>query len=678
MADIQFTGDIVINTKEAEKSIANLSKQINDVFAQTGKMMNTALQATNFGFSGILPGYRSAIEQTEQIISKHKKKIPKIGKKSTKEEIAIHNAALARVGMVTEEVKQLKALEKFMRSASKYDALYSNISGLQNLTSQDAIDPATGLGRYGVYQRYANRFLGILYGGNLAFPGIINQAVLERGEFYRDINRKTGSLNRSALRYVQDKSYTESSLSRAGDYLLMTGQGGLQELSDIYGLALGSDSSSVPSRVSAKAQNILTRWAQLGLSAKEHKDIILRGGLSKSAKSAEIDIYAQYMRDFISLQKKLFPEERGIHDSLKKLLKTDLLKFRGDGAGGAGSGIWTAIAGKAARDIFHGGVSMLESYWGESITRNAYASRQAYLSRVTTAGKVGGSIIGGIIGGIVGGPVGAGIGYGAGGELGQLPGKYSETKYKADIKSSSDMMGRIRNKALWGNEYNTYFAKALTDVGIANGESAMGGLADKSMSFRARMMLGQVGEQEMLYMSMVPNFYAALMAGVTGPELLNIYKRDLDAIGDPSMRYLIGQSVGNSEAFAAARNPYFGDMYGTLVGKTGVYEGAASGLQYGFYRGRVTAADETLDRDIKEIFYSARRGDKTIYQGELENKSWQKFIDAASSLSKLGGLTGNVLNVIVQLDGADIARATQTIDGPDTYVNSLQSFSVGG
>ena len=109
-----------------------------------------------------------------------------------------------------------------------------------------------------------------------------------------------------------------------------------------------------------------------------------------------------------------------------------------------------------------------------------------------------------------------------------------------------------------------------------------------------------------------------------------------------------------------------------------MYEGAASGMQYGFYRGRLTAADDTLDKDIKEIFYSARRGDKTIYQGELENKSWQKFIDAASSLSKLGGLTGSVLNVVIQLDGADIARAVQTIDGPDTYVNSLQSFSIGG
>lgn len=675
-SDITFGIGLELNENDLKKtvhSMQDVANQIEKIFERTASVMTKKLAdknaTTSLGMAGIEPAVEKNFRALENRVSSlfPKMKDPRSSLQKLYKKEGRPNT-----------LDKLERLEKIATYLAPYDQVYAGINTLRDKAAADSIDPTEGQGIYGVLQRYINRFRGHLYNANLSVPDVITRKVLEAGEYYRDINLKSGSMFRSALRYVQDKSYTESSLSRAGDYLLMTGQGGLQELSDIYGFNLGSDSSSVPSRVSAKAQNILTRWAQLGLSAKEHKDTILRGGLSKSAKAAEIDIYAQYMRDFISLQKKLFPEERGIHDSLKKLLKTDLLKFKGGGSGGAGSGVWTAIAGKAARDIFHGGVSMLESYWGESISRNAYASRQAYLSRWTTGGKVAGSIIGGVLGGLVGGPVGAGIGYSAGGELGRLPGTYSETKYKADIKSSSDMMGRIRNKALWGNEYNTYFAKALTDVGIANGESAMGGLADKAMSFRARMMLGQVGEQEMLYMSMVPNFYAALMAGVTGPELLNIYKRDLDAIGDPSMRYLVGQSVGNSEAFAAARNPYFNDMYGTLVGKTRLYEGAASSMQYGFYRGRLTAADETLDRDIKEIFYSARRGDKTIYQGELENKSWQKFIDAASSLSKLGGLTGSVLNVVIQLDGADIARAVQTIDGPDTYVNSLQSFSIGG
>lgn len=677
-SDITFGIGLELNENDLKKtvhSMQDVANQIEKIFERTASVMTKKLAdknaTTSLGMAGIEPAVEKNFRALENRVSSlfPKMKNPRASLEKLYKKEGRPNT-----------LDKLERLEKIATYLAPYDQVYAGINTLRDKAAADSIDPTEGQGVYGVLQRYINRFRGHLYNANLSVPDVITRKVLEAGEYYRDINLKSGSMFRSALRYVQDKSYTESSLSRAGDYLLMTGQGGLQELSDIYGFNLGSDSSSVPSRVSAKAQNILTRWAQLGLSAKEHKDIILRGGLSKSAKAAEIDIYAQYMRDFISLQKKLFPEERGIHDSLKKLLKTDLLKFKGGGSGGAGSGVWTAIAGKATRDIFQGGVSMLESYWGESITRNAYASRQAYLSRWTTGGEVAGSIIGAVLAGAATGfnPVAMGVGYSAGGKLGRLPGTYSETKYKSDIGSASDMMGRIRNKALWGNEYNTYFAKALTDVGIANGESAMGGLADKAMSFRARMMLGQVGEQEMLYMSMVPNFYAALMAGVTGPELLNIYKRDLDAIGDPSMRYLVGQSVGNSEAFAAARNPYFNDMYGTLVGKTGLYERAASGMQYGFYRGRVTAADETLDRDIKEIFYSARRGDKTIYQGELENKSWQKFIDAASSLSKLGGLTGTVLNVVVQLDGADIARATQTIDGPDTYVNSLQSFSIGG
>ena len=380
--NIEFTGGIKLDVSQATKDLHAFAQEVDKVFQKTGEMVTRSLQSKNFGFSALRNPYILGLEDVDKILTAQKRKALKgkinVPEDATPEEkaaaAAINSSIAEKITRAQASRDRLEKLTKFMNRASKYDTLYSDICGLQRLTAQDAIDPATGLGRYGVYQRYANRFLGILYGGNLAFPGIVNQAVLEKGEFYRDINRKSGSINRSALRYVQDKAYTESSLSRAGDYLLMTGQGGLQELSDIYGFGLGSDSEKVPSRVSAKAQNALTRWAQLGLSAKEHKDIILRGGLSKKAKAAEIDTYAQYMRDFISLQKKLFPEEKGIHDSLKKLLKTDLLSFKGSG-GGAGSGVWTALAGKAAKDIFHGGVSMLESYWGESISRNAYASR---------------------------------------------------------------------------------------------------------------------------------------------------------------------------------------------------------------------------------------------------------------------------------------------------------------
>ena len=51
-----------------------------------------------------------------------------------------------------------------------------------------------------------------------------------------------------------------------------------------------------------------------------------------------------------------------------------------------------------------------------------------------------------------------------------------------------------------------------------------------------------------------------------------------------------------------------------------------------------------------------------------------------ASLATTGGaLHPVVANVIVQLDGADIARATKVGDSSsDVYVNDLQLYTVGG
>lgn len=685
--DITFYGDIKIDTTSASNSIASFTKQTEDLFKKTSeKMTRTLTSGLGFDFAKHLTGYTKSLDALGAIYTKHfeslQSQIRNPGPNASEAEIAWAKLVNEDIAKNLNKLKNSKfgavvSLRKAMGRLAPYSGVYPGITALAKEIESGQIDSKKALGRYGYFGHDANALTGLLYRLKKLFPDVFTQDVLETSESFRDRNRISGIEARTEVRFDQKTAYRNKANQRALNYLWYNGA--LGTLNDIYDLGIFPTTTRTPPRnlIESTAVNENETWISAGMRADELRRSLARGGLSATDKRAQQKEYSAQMNKFIKGFEKAYPDLHETALSLKMLRQRVL----GGNFLGVSNPVWAALGGKVASDIFGSAGDMLQSYWGESITRNAYASRQAYLSRLTTGGEIAGSVIGGILGALltpVLGPAAMGVGYAAGGKLGQLPGKYSETKYKSDIESSSDMMARIRNKALWGNEYNTYFAKALTDVGIANGESAMGGLADKAMSFRARMMLGQVGEQEMLYMSMVPNFYAALMAGVTGPELLNIYKQDLDAIGDPSMRYLIGQSVGNSEAFAAARNPYFNDMYGTLVGKTRLYEGAASGMQYGFYRGRLTAADDTLDKDIKEIFYSARRGDKIIYQGELENKSWQKFIDAASSLSKLGGLTGSVLNVVIQLDSADIARAVQTIDSPDTYVNSLQSFSIGG
>lgn len=671
--DIVFNAGFNLDTSKATENVQKFAKKVDDLFnGLANKLSKSLVPLGPEGYSGLRGLSPLGIAG---IASEYANKLTALKKRtgaSTKSEYDIIAGAQG-----INPIRGMESLIKRAKELEKFENLPPRAEQLAQAMINHTLDPKTALGEGGVIQHYLRNVAALMYGTNRAYPGAIPDSALRDIENEMNSNRRVMAYYRHWQTYILNKDEKSSGLQRTLNYMYGSNRH-FTGIADMFGINTSADMPEgfVPEE---ETTDLITKWTKAVRQGIYGRMRIASGNLSPAEERVELKTLTSNTKELNRLGKKLGGQIEFASKQIKRQNDLFIEETRlGNREPGSGNGIWTALAGKVAKDIFGSAGGMLESYWGESITRNAYASRQAYLSRVTTGGKLVGSVLGGLLGALTGNPVAMGVGYAAGGEVGQLFGKYSETKYKADIKSSSDMMGRIRNKALWGNEYNTYFAKALTDVGIANGESAMGGLADKAMSFRARMMLGQVGEQEMLYMSMVPNFYTALMAGVTGPELLNIYKRDLDAIGDPSMRYLVGQSVGNSEAFAAARNPYFSDMYGTLVGKTGLYEGAASGLQYGFYRGRVTAADETLDRDIKEIFYSARRGDKTIYQGELENKSWQKFIDAASSLSKLGGLTGTVLNVVVQLDGADIARATQTIDGPDTYVNSLQSFSIGG
>lgn len=681
--DITFYGDISIDTTKAKESVASFSKQIDDLFRKTSeKMTKTLTSGAAFNFVPHISGYLSGLDALTKIRDKHIKTLSgQMLSPSSPNAGPAELAAIAAVNtIIKDKIRSLnngrlgdaKSLVKAMRILAPYSGVYPGITALAKSIEEGQIESKKALGRYGYFGHDANSLTGILYRLKKAFPDVFTQDVLETSESFRDRNRISGIEARAEVRFDQKTAYRNKATQRALNYLWY--KGALGTLNDIYDLGVLPTTTRTPPRnlIESTAVSENEGWIGAGMRADELRRSLARGGLSAADKKAQQREYYSQMNKFIKGFEKAYPDLHETALSLKILRQRVL----GGSFLGVNNAVWGAIGESVAKDLFHAAGGMLESYWGESISRNAYASKQAYLSRWTLGGKVAGSTVGGILGAILGGPIGAGIGYGAGGEVGQLFGKYTETKYKADIKSSSDMMARLYNKALWGNEYNTYFAKALTDVGIANGESAMGGLADRSMSMRARMMLGQVGEQEMLYMSMMPNYYAALMAGVTGPSLLNIYKRDLDAIGDPSMKYLVGQSIGNTEAFAAANSPYFNSVYSSMAGSTATYENALTGIQSGFVAGRLAGAIETLTRDVNEVFMSTLRGDKTIFNGKIPGDA-AKFMAEFIKQYNRGSLNGTTLVNIIQLpDGTEISRDVKTAD--QLYANDLQLYTVGG
>lgn len=694
MADIQFTSEIKLDTSAAEKSIANLSKQIDSIFDKTKTMMSGAIKNNKFAFGEKLNDYWYGINAIDSLIDLHTPN--QLGKKPTKAQQAAYTARMKSVDAAINQRNRLMGLANFMEKLSRYDNLYDDIVSLRKSVVGGTIESEKGLGRYNVKQRYANNLLGLLYGSKWLYPDIVTEDALEISEKHRDRNRKTGSQSRSELRYTQDKEYWKKAYERARNYMLLdSGDTLLNQLNEIYGMGMEPTVKTKPSSVNQKAKDLMTTWAEAGIAAQRHKDALDAGNLSKADRAYHIAGYKESMNQFIKLQQKLFPEEKTIAENLKKLNKSALLSF-GGGPGGTGGIFAGNVAAQGIIKLAGAAEDMLESYWGQSITRNVWASNEAYYHRWKVGGNVTGGILGGVAGyvggGLLGGLIsgasaGAAGGAAAGaagtawsgpaaalgaaiiGALGAIGGgiygAYQSTHAKSDYKSATDMMNRIRNKTLWGSGYNTYFAKAITDMGIANGEAAMGGLADRSMSMSARMMLGQVGEQEMLYLSMMPNYYAALMGGVTGPELMRIYQRDLEAIGDPSMKYLVGQAIGNTEAFATANSPYFNKLYAGTSSRFMGYEKNLAAFEGGYAAARIEGVGGTLDEDYKEINRTIRRARQYYYNEGEESLGY-------SDVKR----KGDNFTIIVNIDGEEIKRDSRSAD--QVYVNDLQMYTVGG
>ena len=665
MADIVFTSDIKIDTKEAEKSIAHLARQVDAVFSKTSNMMAQAIKTNSFGFSQYTSNYAGGIDALNDILKGLKPKAPR--KNASKGAKAAYASALKTANFTENEINRLKNLSDFMQKLSRYDNLYDDIVGLRKSVVGGTIASETGLGRYNVKQRFSNSLLGLLYGYRGMYPGIVTEDALEISEKHRDRNRKTGSQSRSELRYTQDKEYWQKAYDRARNYMLLDSNDTLlNQINEIYGMGMEPTSKSKPRTVNQKAKDLMTVWAEKGISAQRHKEALESGNLSKGERAYHLEWYKKDMAAFIKLQQKLFPEEKAIAENLKKLNASDVLKFKGPNNTTSGLG---SIVSAAA--IAKTGMDMLESYWGESISRNVYASKLAYYNRWKMGGGLAGGIGGGILGGLLGGAA-AGAGAGAastawsgpwaaaGATVGAIGGAvygiYKSIMAQSDIKSADTMVNRIRNQAMFGSEYNSWFAQGLAEV---TGGDAMPELADRAMSLRARMTLGQVGEQEMLYMSMMPNYYAALMAGMTGPQLMNIYKRDLDAIGDPSMKYLVGQAIGGTNAYAAANNPHFNMAYGVLGGESSYYEAKTRPLDAGYMNARADVARRNIEKGWTEINKTAERADEDFYTATVPTSS------------------KNVTFVnVINLDGEEIKRDVKTAD--EVYTDDMQLYSVGG
>lgn len=233
------------------------------------------------------------------------------------------------------------------------------------------------------------------------------------------------------------------------------------------------------------------------------------------------------------------------------------------------------------------------SYWGQMATRNVFAAQTAYNERVKAGGQAAGGVIGGVLGAAVGGAltggmggqiVGAQVGSSIGTLTGGLLGEHRQKQWESQQKTISDVQARYKALRMYGGAYSPTFGMAVGELGLASA-SDVEGMVGNSQTLAARMMFGQVSDNEMLLYSLMPNYFAAAMAGASDAELAAAYQRDLMGL-DPSLRLWVGSMVGGGSAgmVAFAQDKYSGDIIsrgGFYHGTDQILVGYGSGYQAG-------------------------------------------------------------------------------------------------
>lgn len=359
---------------------------------------------------------------------------------------------------------------------------------------------------------------------------------------------------------------------------------------------------------------------------------------------------------------------------------------------------------------------VLPTYWHQNVTRSTMGTYEAQVARTkaigTGVGGIGGSILGGIAGALVAGPVGAMIGAGVGsqigGTVGGLWGDYDKERLESIKRSITQVQQRYRAQGIYGGQYGVGYANAVAETGMASAGDVEK-MTHNSATLAARMMFGQVGENEMLMYSIMPGYFAAAMSGASSEQLAEAFSADLNRL-PPQLRVWAAEGVGGGSAgmMAYVNSPNFGHIQrnaGALRSYDAGQMLAGAGLQVqSGVRGIMDRATEAsaLYSDISYLTTHQKTGvfRPENYAAELaltESKigqvpAWmarRAYANAGRYISSGDGedmgrgmgiverATSRVLQTInVNIDGETVASQENTITEEDLRSQSL-SYTLG-
>lgn len=318
----------------------------------------------------------------------------------------------------------------------------------------------------------------------------------------------------------------------------------------------------------------------------------------------------EYRAEMRSKKKALItPEEEDEYRDTKKTLKaiagntqktstatTALLQS-------AKTGIGIFTAGAAGSRIAQQISSDIGEYYGSE--QPFTTLRNKLFKRTTTGGTAIGAATGAGVGGLLGavlttltgGAAAPLIPYlvGGGGAIGGfLTNLWLNSKMSnavaAATQSQNTALQTMRYKGLYGatsGQGGWQFAKAVEASGLATAGDVET-LASNAQEFQAALAFGGVSDSQMLGMSMLPNYYAAMASGATPEQAFSAYMQDVQGMSPGLAQYASKLAGVPDNLRALANNPELANRvltegYGTSVGleaEMRSYTGGFAGAHY--------------------------------------------------------------------------------------------------
>ena len=382
-----------------------------------------------------------------------------------------------------------------------------------------------------------------------------------------------------------------------------------------------------------------------------------------------------------------------------------------EGAGGGGGsdsvglynvgrriGRLMTAAGAVATDVMSGRTQWLADTSTPYQTRRDV--RQDWAIKYGAASIVPGAIAGATIGTailpgvgtVVGGLVGGGVGLTA-----QLLGQHYKDEKKIGDAQQSKAIDMLRWRNLYGPGVEYNYAQYAENTGYISATSMMG-LNQAADMLPGAMMFGAVNEQQMMALSYMPNYWAALMEGRSTSEIASAYAYDIGNLPREMRQYITSLLPGASEDLRAYVQSESFRTGNALAREFGSYDATQYGYAPGWERGRQKVSAENI-RAIQANYVSETAvANAPNYYGNYNEwanamvdttgaaayanadvmRAWRETAGRLGLRGELGnGDTSNGMlgNIVINIDGNTIYNEAYTVDD---FVKSNQTYVIGG